>query len=124
MATARKPTARQRRQAQLDKLNEMSLELDAVRARLRTDEKRKKELEAEILLIQPEGGIELKDVNLSISETWRLDNEAIERDFPVTEYPDLYKLSVDTAQVRAHISAVQLRKSYERCSFSPKIGLK
>jgi hypothetical protein len=47
-----------------------------------------------------------------VSEPGRLDAKALERDYPITEHPELYEAKLSTAAVRGQIAAALLDAEY------------
>lgn len=107
--------------AQSKKFHAAAIELAEVKAVLKTNEARKKELE-ELLSPLSVGKYEFEDLTISITEVMLPDTDAIEEAFPADKRPEFYKLAVDTAEFKKHFSPIELRK-YQKPSRRTNVAL-
>ena len=83
--------------------------------------KRKAEIDAELLKLDPNKTYTGDGVELSFTPVRGLDNALIEKRFPASRRPELYKLTLDTKEVRKAFSVNELAK-YE--SVTTRINVK
>ncbi len=82
---------------------------------------RKAEIDAELLKLDPDKTYAGDGVELSFTPVRGLDNVLIEKRFPPSRRPELYKITLDTKEVRKAFSANELAK-YE--STTTRINVK
>lgn len=109
--------------AKLVKIDAAATELAQVKANIKQAEARKAELDAFLKAELPAGKpVDIPSGQVTISETRTLDSAKIEREFPVDNFPDFYKVAVDTAAVKHHIAPVDLHK-YQKVSTTVRLAL-
>lgn len=77
--------------------------------------KRKAAIDAELLKLDPDKTYAGDGVELSFTSVHSLDSTLIEKRFPASRRPELYKLTLDTAEVKKAFSANDLEK-YQKVS--------
>ncbi|MCL1800456.1 MAG: hypothetical protein FWG25_03710 [Promicromonosporaceae bacterium] len=87
-------------------------------------EERRDQIKAALTETLPTGTTEIAGLKVSITRPNRLNNQAIEKAYPIHEYPDLYRASLDTASVRRFISPVILETEFTQPATKPTITLK
>ena len=80
-------------------------ELEEVRARIKDLQAREKELTLEVRATVPGDGT---FGSVTVSTPRNLDAEAVARAYPVETHPYLYRLSIDPAKAKAHLSEAVL----------------
>lgn len=80
-------------------------ELEEVRARIKDLQAREKELTLEVRATVPGDGT---FGPVTVSTPRNLDAEAVARAYPVETHPYLYRLSIDPAKAKAHLSEAVL----------------
>lgn len=70
---------------------------------------RQDQIKALLAELLPEGG-HVGDYKVTVTRPRRLDPKAIEKAFPVTQRPELYRPAINTTAVRKHIAEVDLEQ--------------
>lgn len=75
-------------------------------------EERRKQIRAELAKHYDAGTHDLAGHKVIVSQPGRLDTKALERDFPVAAYPQMYAAKLDTKAVRDNLAPALLDERY------------
>lgn len=89
------------------KLAEISAERKALKEEIDEKAKRLAELDEQLKTLDP-GEYEAGGLTVSITEIHTINAKLVEKKYPATKFPDIYKLAVDTAEVKRQVPADKL----------------
>lgn len=92
--------SKKKAEALLDEREALKVELDEKAARL-------KEIDDQLKTLDP-GEHKIGEHLVTITEVRTLSAPLVEKKYPATRFPDFYKLTVDTAEVKRQVPAAKL----------------